>query len=295
MGIKADLNGNYAGIDFGISNIDVITMVAGEINIWKQPSISEPSTALVRELLAACGVDLGTLDGLAVTGGRHRMLPHAIDDLPITSVGELAAISRGGQALAGLTRETLTTPLLIVSAGSGTAMMAARGHEYQHVTGSGVGGGTMLGLARLLLGTVNPSEIDRLAMAGDANSVDLALRDVVMGPIGSLPPDTTAVNFGRLAHHDLTPNREDLAAAIVTLVGQVVATLAINAARAQQIERVVFTGHLTDMVSMRANMERVGEFFGLPLTALPNAGHATALGALLFAAEATQMSHAPSV
>jgi len=285
MDIYSDLNGNHAGIDFGISNIDVVTVVDGVINIWKQPAASDPTPALVADLLGACDVGLDSLDQLAVTGGRHRLLPDVIDGLPVVSVGELAAISRGGQAMAGLTRATLETPLLIVSAGSGTAMMAARGHDYQHVTGSGVGGGTMLGLARLLLGTVDPISIDRLALAGDANGVDLALSDVVMGPIGSLPPDTTAVNFGRLAHHDFTPGREDLAAAIVTLVGQVVGTLAINAARSQQIEQVVFTGHLTDMASMRANMERVGDFFGLPLTVLPDAGHATALGALLYAAE----------
>jgi type II pantothenate kinase len=172
-------------------------------------------------------------------------------------------------------------PILVVSAGSGTAMVAARGREHRHVTGSGVGGGTLLGLGRLLINTTEPEEIDGLAQRGDANGVDLALRDLVTGAIGTLPPDATAVNFGRVARMDGPSLREDLAAALVTLVGQVVATLAINAARAAQIERIVVTGHLTDMASMRQTMARVGLFFGMPLEVVPRAGYGTVIGALL--------------
>jgi type II pantothenate kinase len=70
---------------------------------------------------------------------------------------------------------------------------------------------------------------------------------------------------------------------LVTLVGQVVATLAINAARATQVEEVVVTGHLTDMLSMRRAMMRVGEFFCFPLRLHSQAGYATVTGALLTA------------
>jgi type II pantothenate kinase len=89
------------------------------------------------------------------------------------------------------------------------------------------------------------------------------------------------VNFGRLARHDLAVSREDLAAALVTLVGQVIAVTAINAARAQRLERVVVIGHLTDMSSVRRVLAQVGEFYGMRLTLPPDAGYATALGALL--------------
>ena len=151
------------------------------------------------------------------------------------------------------------------------------------MTGTGVGGGTLIGLSRLLLNQDAPEVIDRLAVAGDPNGVDLALTDVVSGPIGALPPDATAVNFGRVARTSTRPNDADLAAALVTLVGQVIATLAINAARAAQVDHVTVTGHLTDMVSIRAAMARVGEFFGLPLELHTHAGHATVIGALLCA------------
>ncbi len=270
-----------AAIDFGISNTDAIALVEGEWRHWTRPYSGQPDAELVRAILADGDVDLASLPQLAVTGGRHRLLPTQIGQCKVVGVGELPAIGRGGQALAGLA-EPLSTPILVVSAGSGTAVVAARGNDYQHVTGAGVGGGTMLGLGRLLLKTVNPSEIDALAQQGDSNRVDLSLADAVTGPIGSLPADATAVNFGRLARADLHVNREDLAAALVTLVGQVIGLLAINAARAQQIERIVIIGHMTDMSSIRRVLSSVSQYYAAPIDLPENAGYATALGALLY-------------
>jgi type II pantothenate kinase len=163
-------------------------------------------------------------------------------------------------------------------------MVLAQGGRYQHITGTGVGGGTLLGLGRLLLDTTDPAEIDALAAVGNANGVDLALRDVITGPVGSLPPDATAVNFGRIARAGQAASAADLAAALVTMIGQVIALLAINAARAAGAEAIVVTGHMTDMVTLRAAMAAVGNLYQVAFLMPPDAGSATALGALLQAA-----------
>jgi type II pantothenate kinase len=268
-----------AAIDFGISNTDAVAGLNGALLKWTRPTSGTPNAELVRTILAEGGVHLHELQRLAVTGGQHRALPERIGGCEIVRVSEVAAIGRGGQAL-GEVMEIRDEPLLVVSAGSGTACVAARGSAYAHVTGSGVGGGTLLGLSRLLLGTVEPAEIDSLAQAGDPNGADLALRDVITGPIGSLPPDATAVNFGRLGRQALDVSREDLAASLVTLVGQVIGVTAINAARSQQIEPIVIIGHLVDMVSIRQAITRVGEFYSVTLTLPPDPGYATAIGAL---------------
>ena len=274
----------YAAIDFGISNTDAVARVEGELRHWTQPSGGQPDPELVRVVLAAGGVELSSLRYLAVTGGYHRLLPDRIGDCELIGVNEVQAIGRGGQHVVGLLAENGETPILVVSAGSGTAIVAARGDQYTHITGTGVGGGTLLGLGRLLLHTTDPSEIDALAQRGDPNTADLSLGDVISGPIGELPTDATAVNFGRLACRDLGVSREDLAAALVTLVGQVIAIVSINAAGAQQIERIVVTGHLIDMPSVCDVLNQVGDLFGTRITLPPDAGYATALGALLHGA-----------
>jgi type II pantothenate kinase len=273
-------NRTRAAIDFGISNTDAVAYVDGAWRRWTRSYTHEPDAELVRAILQAAGIELEQLPYLAVTGGRHRLLPERIGNCQIVGVGELTAIGRGGQAMAGLTAAG-EPAILVVSAGSGTAMVAARNADYRHVTGTGVGGGTMLGLARLLLGTVDPGEIDTLAQVGNPNQADLSLADVVTGPIGTLPAEATAVNFGRLGRIAAEVSRADLAAALVTMIAQVIGLLAIQAARAQQIERIVVTGHLTDMSSIRRILAQVGQYYATPLELPTEAGFATALGALL--------------
>lgn len=265
-----------AAIDFGISNTDVVIRTRdGKIHHWMQPYEGIPDEDTVKALLLVGGFEIDDMTRLAITGGQHRLLPARIQQCQLQSINEVEAIGRGGQALS-----SHNEPLLVVSGGSGVAMVAARGDDFTHVTGTGVGGGTLLGLGRLLLGTVDPVMINVLAEQGNANAVDLALSDVVSGPIGHLPADATAVNFGRLAREEQSIRNEDMAAALVTLVSQVIGTIAINAARAQQLERIVVTGHLTDMTSIRDGLAHVGEFFGMPIETPTNAGRATALGAL---------------
>jgi len=276
----------YAAIDFGISNTDAVASIDGSLRHWTRPSDGSPDADVVRQVLAAGGVALDTLPQLAVTGGRHRALPPHIGHCALHGVDEVTAIGRGGQALALGDDDDPTTPILVVSAGSGTAVVAARGGNYEHITGSGVGGGTLLGLGRLLLQTADAQAIDELARQGNPNGADLSLKDVISGPIGTLPPDATAVNFGKLARQALDVSRVDLAAALMTLVGQVIAITAINAARAERMERVVVIGHMTDMGSFRKVLEQVGVYYGMELTLPANAGYGTALGAMLHGAGA---------
>ena len=227
-----------AAIDFGISNTDVLVEADGVQRHWTLPSRGVPDAERVAQVLAQGGEALDGIDDLAVTGGRSRELPGQLGRTTVTVIDEIAAIGRGGQLAAGAG----DTPLLVVSCGSGTAAVAARGKAYAHVSGTAVGGGTLLGLSRLLLGTVDPREIDGLAATGDRNGVDLALKDVIGGGIGLLHADTTAVNFGRIGREAFEPRREDVAAGLVTLVGQTIGLIAVNAARAQQLERIVLIG-----------------------------------------------------
>ena len=271
----------HAAIDFGISNTDAVARVHGELAYWTRPTSGAPDHDVVREMLAAGGVQLDALPRIAVTGGRHKVLPASLGACTVVPVPEVTAIGRGGQALASPGTAAADTSVLVVSAGSGTAVVSARGTSYAHVTGTGVGGGTLLGLGRLLLGTTDAAVIDGMAMRGDANGADLAMRDVVSGPIGTLPAEATAVNFGRLARQVDHASPDDLAAALVTLVGQVIAITAINAARAERLERVVVIGHMTDMPSFRRVLEQVGAYYGMHLILPAGGGYGTALGALL--------------
>jgi type II pantothenate kinase len=276
-----------AAIDFGISNTDVVVQRGGEWRTWSQPYTADPDESSVSALLASGGVALDDLPYLAVTGGRHRVLPERLGATAVVKVNEVRAIGRGGQALLQLEGDARTTPVMVASCGSGTALIKAEGDHYAHVSGSAVGGGTMLGLARLLLATMDPLEIERLAVQGDRNGADLSLADVITGPIGSLPADATAVNFGRLGRASFhgEVSRADLAAALVNLIAQTIALITINASRAHQCTQVVLIGHMLDMSSFRTVVALVGQYYAAELQVVERPGYATAIGALLLGAQ----------
>ncbi|MGL4647954.1 MAG: hypothetical protein ACRC1H_00995, partial [Caldilineaceae bacterium] len=96
-----------AAIDFGISNTDAVANVDDEWRRWTQSYIGEPNEEVVRNVLAHGGLTLEEVPVLAVTGGRHRLLPPQLSTTPVVGVNELPAIGRGGQAaLPGVSRRT---------------------------------------------------------------------------------------------------------------------------------------------------------------------------------------------
>ena len=269
-------------IDFGLTNIDVVAMNDdGSMQYATVPSRHLVNPLEVARALAALDSHPADFGRIAVTGGQHRQLPDHIDGVPIVKVGELDAVGHGGLTLAQRSMPELREAL-IVSAGSGTAMIATRSGTARHVTGSAVGGGTLLGLCRLLIGTGDPRAIDAFALAGDSNKVDLTLIEATGGAIGKLPSDANAVNFGRipsLESLELTP--EDLAAGVANLVGQVIAVIAINAAGAERLRQIVVVGHTVDLSCMRRVLTTVAGYYGAAIMVPELPGFATAMGALL--------------
>ncbi len=57
--------------------------------------------------------------------------------------------------------------LIVASIGTGTAFVHAKGGVYTHLCGTGVGGGTLKGLAVKVLGERDMRRFDHMAMDGD--------------------------------------------------------------------------------------------------------------------------------
>lgn len=199
--------------------------------------------------------------------------------MTLVHLDEPGAIGRGGLKLAGVARA------LVVSCGTGTAMIASDQAEerYLHVTGTPIGGGTLEGLGTRLLGVRDASAIAALAERGDASVVDTTLADVLGAGVGDLPPSATAASLAKLAVLEHMPAPEDLAAGLVTMVSQTIALLAMNGARANGFDEVVFVGRLAEFPAVKSMIQAVFEVYGYRPEPLFPAGAAiaTALGAAL--------------
>ncbi len=265
-------------IDFGGSTTKLI--VAREQRIVQRKvitTVARPDPQTVQQLIADAGLSIADVATLFVTGGLSRHLPKTLDDIRFTYVGEVEAIGRGGLRAAGVSEA------LVVSLGTGTAMVLSRGDTFQHMGGSAVGGGTLIGLGRLLLNTSDAREIAQLASHGDLARVDLTVGDIIGGPIGRVPAEFAAAHFGKLMRADAAPSREDIAAGLCNLIGQAIATTVLPTATTTQQSAIVLTGHLIEAPAVRAALEAVdalgaGNRFRVP----PLPGFATALGAFSY-------------
>jgi type II pantothenate kinase len=262
----------YCGLDVGITTTDA---VAG----WdEQESVSLPTTNPAQSaeralslLIERAGLPQDELV-LAATGVGSRRLGVRVCGYPVRHVSEIHAIGRGGIGLGG------GSAALVASLGTGTAMVSVRGSEVTHVTpGNGVGGGTLLGLARALLGTDDLEELAQLASRGDRRRLDITIGEAVGGPLGTLPEDGTAANFAKYAR-DASP--ADVAASLLNLVAEVVLWTVLLGLQASGHTRAVLTGKLLLVGPVRRRVEEIGTMLGDRLVVPQRGEVASALGAL---------------
>lgn len=274
--------GATAAIDFGGTTTDVVVRRAdGSERAGAFPAVPRPSSRDVERVLAEVGAwaDLapGSIGRVGVTGGRSRELPAEIGGARVAAVDETEAT-----AAAGLLGGDAATPAIVVSLGTGTGIVLADPPApARRLVGSGVGGGTLLGLARLLLGTVDVGEIGRLAARGSAEGCDLTVGDILGGGTGPISAEATAAHFARVGRPGAAlPSREDVAAALLNLIGQATLRLAFEAVASQRARSLVLVGHLLDVPGFRAAIFRIPGLGPKSVRIPAEPGFAVARGAL---------------
>lgn len=260
------------GIDIGGSTTDAVILDNGGVHVVTIEANDPVAAAAgaLGKLVQTCGLPLDKVTRVAATGAGSRALGDTLFGLPVVIVNEFNAIGIGGTSLASKKNA------LVVSLGTGTAIVSVNGERIEHVSGTGLGGGTLRGLSRHMLGVSSLSTLEAMAERGDLTRVDLTVRDIAGGAIGDLPPGTTAANFGKITA-DATS--EDKALAIMNMIVEVVSVLAIASARACGQEDIVLTGKLTRIFRFMQKMKRLNFVFGRGFVIPEHADYATAIGA----------------
>jgi type II pantothenate kinase len=176
----------------------------------------------------------------------------------------------GGLFLSGLSKA------IIVSMGTGTALVMAEGTHVKYLGGTGVGGGTLLGLSNRMLNVRNINDLIETAKGGNLQNVDLAISDISRDVMKELPPHITASNFGKIS--DLA-SKADIAMGIINLVFQSIGMVAVFATRIDLIKDVVLTGNLTNIPYANDVFDQLGQLFDVNFHIPAHAEYATAVGA----------------
>lgn len=218
-------------------------------------------------------ISLSAISHLRATGVGSSFVESTTYGLPVETVSEFESVGRGGLFLSGL------DDALVVSMGTGTAMVRAKKGEFRYLGGTGVGGGTLTGLAKQILNMDNLSHVCTLARDGDLSKIDLRIADMTKkNIIPTLPAETTAANFGKLS--DLaTP--ADRALGIVNLVFETIGMMAVFAARGENVKNIVLTGRLAEEAAAKSIFENLSNMFSLNFIIPENARYGTVIGAAL--------------
>lgn len=275
-------------IDFGGSTIDVISRVNGKVKKSKSYERYPRFRHLTHlDFLKAHEKEFINAEKICVTGGRSRSLPKTFRGVPLEKIGEIDAIGKGGYILL---KESLPSGklsgigrVLVVSMGTGTCMVEVGiGKDgylgSKHVGGTGVGGGTFIGLCKQLLDQTSPDALKKMFLRGDRKKVDLSVYDIVGSGIGVVPGEATASNLAKISG-PIDFSKDDLAAGIVNLVGQTIGIAATFAAKAHKCDLVLLCGKLTEMEQVTEAVTYTGKMHGVKMLVPKGAGFVSALGA----------------
>jgi len=219
----------------------------------------------------------GTYDHLSARcQNHHTVFTGSTADMParlkkeVQLISEIDAIGFGGSALANY------SDCIVVSIGTGTAIVHFSEHGVRHVGGTGLGGGTIKGLASIICGLEDPLQIEARALTGDPSKINLTLSDLGYEGLSFLDAAMTASNFAAVKSN----KPEDMAAGILRLVGETIGIIAsICALEFKCPDRIVTVGKVAGSPFIRHTLDLVAKLYQAHFTFPENPGYATAYGA----------------
>ena len=228
------------GIDVGISTTKIVGI--REDGIVVSP-IRIKATDPVTSLYGAFGkylhdnnIQLEDVEQVMLTGVGSAYIDSPIYGLPTGKAEEFIADGLGARYESALDR------MIVVSMGTGTSLVQCDGDHIEHIGGIGIGGGTLQGLARIMLKTDDINQISMLAQDGDISHINVLIGDISAHPLPGLPMSATASLFGNASSD---ASREDIALGIICMVLQAIGSSTILSSLRSGIRDFVMIGNLT--------------------------------------------------
>lgn len=223
-------------------------------------------------------LSLEDIDKVMITGVGSSYVTKNIYSLDCTVLPEFDCVGLGGLYLCSYDKA------IIASLGTGTALVYAEKDKAPvYLGGTGVGGGTLMGLSKKLLGMDTVEHIEELARDGDLRKVDLKINDITKQDIVPGFGDTmTASNFGKIS--DMA-TKNDIAIAIINMVFETVGMISMFAARNYGLKNVVLTGNLTSVAYADELFASLNRMFDMNFIIPEYSQFGTVIGAALAGCE----------
>ncbi|MCA1059001.1 type II pantothenate kinase [Rossellomorea aquimaris] len=173
---------------------------------------------------------------LYLTGGKAENWRKSFPRAHI--VDEFQAVYKGTEMLLKKERQELKQYILI-NIGTGTSFFRVDEKGCERLLGSGLGGGTILGLGSILTGLSDYFNLVSLSTKGKREKVDLLVGDIYEKGDSPIPDHLTASNFGK---GTMSLEKADLMRALTNMIAETIILLASHAAKQYQMNTFVFVG-----------------------------------------------------
>ena len=263
------------GIDVGISTTKIVGINNGNVVSPMRVKATDPVTSLYGafgKYLYDNKIQLGDVEHVMLTGVGAAYISKPVYGLPTSKAGEFIADGLGARHESGKDK------IIVVSMGTGTSLVRCDGDNIEHIGGIGIGGGTLQGLARLLLKTDDIRTLSEIAVMGNVSNINLRIGDISAKPLPGLPMSAVASLFGNAKSDS---SREDIAIGLIWMVLQSVGQSAVLASIGSNIREYVMIGNLTLLPHCRMVFPPIEKLYGVKLIIPNNSEFCTAIGAAL--------------
>jgi len=267
--------GIIIGIDVGISTTKIVGIKNNKISAPIRITAADPITSLYGafgKYLHDNDIELKDVEHVMLTGVGAAYIDQPIYGLPTSKSQEFIADGLGARF------ESKLDHTIVVSMGTGTSFVKCDGDNMHHIGGIGVGGGTLAGLARIMLNTSDITQVAAMAKQGNVRNIDLTIGDISPQPLPGLPMDTTASNFAR-AQSDAS--KEDIAAGFIKMVLQSIGSAAWLASLGSDIRDFVLIGNLSLLPQCKEVFPALEKLYDIRFHIPKYSQYCTAIGAAL--------------
>ena len=269
--------GIVVGIDIGGST----TKIAGFKGDKMLKSVQISASNAIASLFGCFGkflydneLSLEDIEQVNLTGVGCIAVDKPIYGLPTYRVDEFTANGVGGGYFAQGKKE-----FMVVSMGTGTSFVGVKDGVPSHLGGIGIGGGTIIGLSKLMLNTNDIDKIQELAQGGRVEHIDLRVGDISPKPLPGLNLEVTASNFGKASSR---ANCEDKAAGIVHMVIESICQTAALISQGTNMKDFILIGALTNFPECESVCKMIKTMFPDLNFIVPKDGeYGTAIGTAL--------------
>ncbi len=166
---------------------------------------------------------------------------------------------------------------LTVNIGTGTSFLSYQNDSTKHLIGTGLGGGTIIGIAHRLLDTENINIINELSKNGNLHSINTTIEDIGYSDVSWLDSTMTVSNFNKPAN-----SQSDIASGIISLVIEPIISITKSLMLGANYEKVFFAGGALHYHLLRDLILKYSKIMDINSTIIDKYEFGTLLGALAF-------------